>query len=386
MRILVLTFYYKPDLSAGSFRTTALVNELQNIISDHDSVEIISTLPNRYNSFNEEALEVEQIDNILINRIKLGEHKSGFIDQSILFLKFAFKVLQLVRKREKYDVVYATSGRLMTAFLAALISNRQKAKLFLDIRDIFVDTLKSVFKNSKLKIAIPFIKIIEKYTVNSATHINLVSKGFGQYFLSLNPKIPYSFYTNGIDNIFLDFDFQKENESSKKIITYAGNIGEGQGLEKIIPHMAEKLSNDYEIHIVGDGGSKEKLINAVEGMDNVKLFDPVNRTKLLEVYKNSDFLFLHLNDYDAFKKVIPSKLFEYAVTNKHIIAGVGGYAEEFIKENLPDTILFKPCDIEGFMKAFTNFEEEKTIERTEFIEKFNRKSLMNKMAQKVYDL
>ena len=143
--------------------------------------------------------------------------------------------------------------------------------------------------------------------------------------------------------------------NEKTIITYAGNIGEGQGLEKIIPDMAKKLGDYYEIHIIGDGGRKKVLIENLKEIHNVKLFEPVNRKKLLEIYKNSDILFLHLNDYEAFKKVLPSKLFEYATTNKFIIAGVGGYAKEFIEQNITDAIVFVPCNVNDFYEKFKKF-------------------------------
>ena len=386
MRILVLSFYYEPDLSAGSFRTTALVKELSKKISKDDVVEVITTMPNRYKSFTDQALEYEKNNNIIINRINLGTHKGGFIDQSILFMEFVFKVMNIVRKRDKYDIVYATSSRLMTAFLGALISNRQKSKLFLDLRDIFTDTLESVFAKSKLRYIIPLFKKIEKYTINSATQINLVSKGFEEYFLNINNTIKYSFYSNGIDDIFLNYDFKKDDISSKKIITYAGNIGEGQGLEKIIPTMAKKLGDEYEIHIVGDGGIKNKLIQKLKGIENVKLFDPVNRDTLLRMYKSSDFLFLHLNDYEAFKKVLPSKVFEYATTNKFIIAGVGGYAKEFIENNIENSIVFNPCDSDDFYDKFIKVDLNVNIDRKEFINKFSRSSIMNKLSKEVYNL
>lgn len=384
MRILILSFYYEPDLSAGSFRTTSLIKELSKQLSQNDTVDIITTMPNRYKSFMDKALEFEEKDNIKTHRINLGTHKGGFLDQSILFIKFALNVIKIVRLQDKYDVIYATSGRLMTAFLGALIANKQKSRLVLDIRDIFVDTLKSVFKNSKLKFSIPFIKIIERYTVNSANHINLVSKGFEQYFMSINNEISYSYHTNGIDDIFLKYNFEKGNSSIKKIITYAGNIGEGQGLEKIIPIMAKKLGATYEIHIVGDGGIKYKLIQELNGIKNVKLFDPVNREKLLEIYKNSDFLFLHLNDYEAFKKVLPSKLFEYAATNKYIIAGVSGYAKEFIEENITHSFVFNPCDIDCFYNKFININKDIHIDRKEFNNNFKRNNIMNKLSKKIY--
>ncbi|MBT5491154.1 glycosyltransferase family 4 protein [bacterium] len=386
MRILVLSFYYAPDLSAGSFRTTALVNELQKISSTNDVIDVITTMPNRYKSFNNEALEYEKKNNIHINRIDLGAHKGGFISQSILFLKFIFKVRNILKNRDKYDVVYTTSSRLMTAFLGAIIANKQKSKLFLDLRDIFTDTLESVFAKSKLRYIIPLFKYIEKYTINSASKINLVSKGFEQYFLNLNDKVEYSYYPNGIDDIFLNYDFTNINKNNKQIITYAGNIGEGQGLDKIIPHMAKALGISYEIHIIGDGGIKDKLIEQLKGIENVKLFDPVNRDKLLEIYKNSDFLFLHLNDYEAFKKVLPSKLFEYGATNKKIIAGVGGYAQEFIEENIDNAIVFKPCDIDDFKEKFNNYIFDKQIQRNKFKEQFSRKNIMKELADKVYNI
>ncbi len=283
MRILVLSFYYAPDLCAGSFRTTAFVEELKKQVNLDDKIEIITAMPNRYGSFNEDAKEFEKFaDNIEINRIDLGTHKSGFVDQSKLFLKFAWQVIKLLKKREKYDIVYVTSSRLMTAFLGSLVANRQKSKLYLDIRDIFTDTLESVFLKSKLRYVIPIFRRIEKYTINSATHINLVSKGFEKYFKNINNNISYSFYTNGIDDVFLEYDFTQDKKNEKIIITYAGNIGEGQGLEKIVPDIAKKLGDHYEIHIIGDGGRKKALIENLKDIENVKLFDPVIRIKLLE--------------------------------------------------------------------------------------------------------
>ncbi|MFV7790556.1 glycosyltransferase family 4 protein [Aliarcobacter lanthieri] len=387
MRILVLSFYYTPDLCAGSFRTTAFIEELKKQINFEDKVEIVTAMPNRYESFSEDAKEFEKLaENIEINRINLGTHKSGFVDQSKLFLKFVWEVFKLIRQRKKYDIVYATSSRLMTAFLGSLIANKQKAKLYLDIRDIFTDTLESVFAKSKLKYIIPIFKQIEKYTINSSNHVNLVSKGFEKYFKDINNNISYSFYTNGIDDIFLSYNFTKLTENKKKIITYAGNIGEGQGLEKIIPDMARKLGNEYEIHIIGDGGRKKALIENLKEINNVKLFDPVSRIKLLEIYKNSDILFLHLNDYEAFKKVLPSKLFEYATTNKFIIAGVGGYAREFVEDNITDSIVFKPCNIDDFYEKFKKVERFVDINRISFIKKFKRENIMQKMAKEVHEL
>src|SRR5690606_33202754 len=119
-------------------------------------------------------------------------------------------------------------------------------------------------------------------------------------------------------------------------------IGEGQGLHIIVPQAAHRLGDSYKFVIIGDGGAKGKLKAELDRLQvsNVELRAPVKRAELLEIYREADVLFLHLNDYDAFKKVLPSKIFELGAYDKPIIAGVAGFANEFIKKNIPNRILF----------------------------------------------
>ncbi|MGM0496750.1 MAG: glycosyltransferase family 4 protein, partial [Bacteroidota bacterium] len=117
---------------------------------------------------------------------------------------------------------------------------------------------------------------------------------------------------------------------------------------------------------------------------NVKVFSPVSRDELKKIYRESDYLFLHLNDYEAFKKVLPSKIFEYGAVEKPVIAGVSGYSAQFIKQNLPSWIVFEPTNLEDFKKEF---EKEKNLlpDNTVFKQKFNRTNIMNKLVEKVID-
>src|SRR5699024_469190 len=100
------------------------------------------------------------------------------------------------------------------------------------------------------------------------------------------------------------------------------------------------------------------------------------------VYADADYLFVHLNDYEAFKKVLPSKLFELATYRKPIIAGVGGYAAQFIKENIENTILFEPCNIDELVKLLESTAYQQ-IERTAFIKKYKRSSISHEMAKTI---
>ena len=46
MKILFLSYYYPPDLSAGSFRAEALISGLSKI--KNIDIDLLTTFPNRY--------------------------------------------------------------------------------------------------------------------------------------------------------------------------------------------------------------------------------------------------------------------------------------------------------------------------------------------------
>ena len=146
-RILYLSFYFEPDLCAGSFRNTPLAKELANAVGDEGEVHVITTYPNRYHSFKQDALLFETQDNLLIHRIKIPSHKSGIIDQARSFVTFFIGTFKIARKN-KYDLVFASSSRLFTAFLGKLLSVLKHTPLYLDIRDIFVDTINEIGRAS----------------------------------------------------------------------------------------------------------------------------------------------------------------------------------------------------------------------------------------------
>ncbi|WP_144393543.1 glycosyltransferase family 4 protein [Pleionea sediminis] len=385
MKILILSFYFKPDLCAGSFRTTALVDSM--LLEDQKiKIDVLTTMPNRYSSYTAEAEEFERDERINIFRIELPSHKSGMLDQAKSFLRFYLEVLRIVKDR-KYDLIFATSSRLFTAFLGARISRRLRVPLYLDIRDIFIDTINDVLNNRLYKPLILVIKIIEKYTFSRVQKVNLVSRGFLSYFEERFNSLNYDFFTNGIDDEFLlgtkrYAELSSEQSTKKKVILYAGNIGEGQGLHRVVPKLALKVGDDFMIRVIGDGGRRKALENAVENLNNVELLPPMTRENLTKEYVNADVLFLHLNDYSAFEKVLPSKVFEYAAIGKPILAGVSGYAATFINENISNAGVFYPCDEVAAIQQLSklNF---CNVDRANFVEKYRRKSIMKNMANSI---
>lgn len=389
MRILILSFYYPPDLCAGSFRAKALVEGLRAEGSLDLSIEVLTTRPNRYQSHQAEAPDLEESPGLRIRRFHLPSHKSGMADQAKAFIAFARQAWTETRGG-KWDLVLATSSRLMTAALGAQIARRSRTPLYLDIRDLFTDTMNDLLGASPLRHLLPLFRALEKRTLSGADRVNVVSAGFLPHLRALAPTQHYATFTNGIDDEFLSLDFTKpEDAQGLPLVVYAGNMGEGQGLHRIVPQAARLMAGKARFRLIGDGGRRAQLEKALadEGVDNVELFSAMPRSELYDHYRAADVLFLHLNDHPAFRKVLPSKLFEYGAMGKPVLAGVAGYPAEFLRAELPGCEVFAPCDAEGMAAALHRIFAAPAMGQGEaFCSKFARRSIMRDMARDVLAL
>jgi hypothetical protein len=385
---LVLSFYFRPDLCAGSFRASTLVDSLLEILPAGASIDVITTAPNRYSTFTQEVAAVETAGPLTIRRIALPTHRSDVLGQSRAFLHFA-RCANRNAANVPYDIVFATSSRLMTAALGAWIARRTRARLYLDIRDIFVDTIGDVFPKIA-GVLRPPLSVVERWTMRRADRINLVSRGFEGYFRSRYPDRSYAWFTNGIDDEFMRTDWSLKaaaNANRPLLVVYAGNIGEGQGLHAILPQLAQRLGSRVHLRVIGDGGRRELLLDRLRqaGVHNVEVLPPMPRAALLEAYLSADILFLHLNAYAAFEKVLPSKIFEYAALGKPIWAGVAGYAASFIATEVPNAAVFAPCNVSEAIEKLDGLILQDQPRR-DFVARYARRNIARAMADDIVKL
>ena len=381
MRILLLTFYYPPDLCAGAFRSAQLVPALQQQLPQNAHIDIITTQPHRYSSYRPNALNVEQHPGLTIYRVAIPAVANNWLGQMRTFTRYARGAIKQVRNTD-YQLVFGTSSRLLTATLGAYIACKKKCPFYFDSRDIFVDTIGDVLPKPITKPVTSIFSLLERWTVKQAAVVNLVSAGFKPYYQARYPKKEYRYFTNCIPAELIQPPTAIASQPSQPItVLYAGNIGVGQGLHNIIPLLAKQLQQRVRFRIIGDGNSKPILQQnlAASSCDNVELLAPLPRPQLLAEYQRADVLLVHLNDVDAFKKVLPSKLFEYAATGKPIWAGVAGYAADFVVQEIDNAAIFAPCNVEQAVSALDQLALS-PVKRTAFIEQFSCQSVMRKMA------
>jgi len=379
-KILYLSYYFEPDIRAGLYRSESFVQELAHQVQGMATIDVIATQPNLQSPFNLESPPCEEEGNYTIKRIAIPNQGSGVQSQLKPYLSFYRKTKKLI-KNTKYDLVVVSTPNLLTAYLGYSVAKKNNVPLYLDIRDLLMKNIEEEWQNSWFKrMLLPRLFKLEKKVLDYAAHINLISGGFIPYFEKFVHR-SYSTFPDGIDGLFLNISESTHLPTQIKTVTYSGNIGEEQGLHQIIPQTAKELGSGYRFKIIGDGSKRQQLIDEVTklGVNNVEILPPINREALKDIYNQSDFLFMHLDDAYASETELPVKIFELAAFDKPIIAGVTGFAREFMNDNVVNSILFNPNDVNEMVKQLNQYTY-KNVPRREFIWRFSKKKINAEMA------
>ena len=142
MNILIFSYNFPPDIGAGSFRISALADELA-LNKEVKTLTVITATPNRYNTHTPKWTKNDK-EQYKIIRFWVPRLPSKFIFSAIAYSFFFIQALiYSAFFFKKINIVFATSSRSMTIFLGSLVSYIIRADLIIDIRDIFSETFTS---------------------------------------------------------------------------------------------------------------------------------------------------------------------------------------------------------------------------------------------------
>ncbi len=203
------------------------------------------------------------------------------LGQSRAFGRYARGALR-ARGRAPLRLVCATSSRLMTAALGAWIARRQQARLYLDIRDIFVDTIGDLLPPPLSRGgACACSRAIESWTVRRADRVNLVSPGFAEYFRGRYGERPFAWFTNGIDEEFLAVAPAAAPAAVGTRPAHDGRCTQGTSAPvrrctRSCRGWRGALHGRARFVVIGDGGRRRALEQALRAAaaDNVELLPP----------------------------------------------------------------------------------------------------------------
>lgn len=274
--------------------------------------------------------DLNQIQHLInIDNIKLFSSSFFFTKQRILFkvtnllIFFIFSLWSIFKlKKNKIDTIISTSPPLITFIIGYVAKLTFNCKFILETRDIWSDSLKDlgIIKNSFL---IFLIKSYENFFYKRSTSLVSVSNNIKN---KLNFHKDHYVITNFTPIDFVKYHYSKDTFKNKYYnksninILYLGTLGLSHEFDNFISTLNK--FDCFNLNIVGEGLSKDKIINKIElGIyknTNINNYT-TNFNEIINYYMKADFCLIILKNINIFKTVIPSKLFEYSFFKKPIL-------------------------------------------------------------------
>lgn len=334
MKVLVISFYYYPELGAAPSRMTSLVEGLKKEGID---VDVLTTLPNYpkgkiFQGYRKKISVKEKINDINIYRYWTYASVSknpilrawGMMSYSLIMWLFALK-----RKLIKgYDCVIVQSPPLFVSYSATVLFKKLfRRKLILNISDLWPISaieLGVIKEGSRIHKVFSYI---ERFVYRNVDGIlgqsNEILKHITQFE---SPK--EKFLYRNLQRYEIAQYIKKRNKPVK--IVYAGLLGIAQNILGIIENIDFKAIG-AEFHLYG-GGNQTSLIE-----DYLKTHDT---NVYYHGYVSKNEIANELAKYDAsivplvvqIKGAVPSKIFDLLPMGIPILFGGGGEGADIVKQ------------------------------------------------------
>src|SRR5699024_8433200 len=304
-----------------------------------------------------------------VHRVQLpNTENKGFLGYIYLYLSFMIKSIvkgYLAGRKQKPDVIWASSPPIFVGLSGWVVAKLLGAKFALDIRDIWPASAVAAGQISDSGFAYTMGRWMEKFLYRSADVISCVATPMQQYirqYTSIKVEVIYNGVevpADSMDSSSVDADVLEETSTtngSHKIL-YAGNFGHVQQLDLLIDAVADLrdtgLQQNWEVFFLGGGAKKEKLKELVRShglTERIHFLDPVPKEEVFDYLQAADVLFIHLQDSEVLRLTIPSKVFDYMLANRPLLAGIEGEGKDIINA-VEGNYIFKPGSKKSLKQA-----------------------------------
>ena len=359
-RVLFLTITYPPLLHSGARLYSELVEDLQK---NSFYVTVITSKPQRYVANNEKRVpKTEKLNGIEIFRlsaIPLPKHiplLRGF-EHFFIALQYWLKGRFLT----PYDTVIVSSPPLPLALVGIKLARKWKGKAIVIIQDLYPQTAidLGLLKNRFL---ISLAQRIEQWVYKNADFITVHSEGNREYVVGCGADservvvipnwVDLEKYKPGPSkNSFR----KKYNLESSFLVSYAGVIGFGQGVDDILKaaSILEKKIPSFSLILAGGGvklKNMKKFSNEL-GLKKVYFLPHLPEEEYIQLLQASDVCLVTLNK-NLLTPVVPGKLQCIMAVGRPVICSTPPTSDaKRIIENSEAGIWVNAGDYEALAKA-----------------------------------
>ena len=283
--------------------------------------DLYNFLKSRFVTFSKESVTLKMLTNLkilFVPCLKIKNYNKFLRGISEFFMSY---ILWYKTKKEIYSfkptslIVYSPS--IFFGYFCRKIKHNFKVKCLCILRDLFpywaidVGYIKNLFiKKFLILILKKFLSNFHYIGLESKTNVKLMKSRFNKNF----------FYLPNWVNL-KNFKFNKINNTKKFNFVFAGNIGGGQDIEKVLKFIS-LIPNDFlnKFYIIGGGMTSYKIqkANLAHLKKKVIFKNKVSQENYIKFLKKMDFGIISLNE--KIRSVnFPGRLFSYLMANKPAI-------------------------------------------------------------------
>jgi len=362
-KILVITQYYPPDITAAAFR----IKETAEILTLHNhKVTIITAEPHKSKLVADSYSKGLEAD---IIRTPIFKYKNGGkLNYLLHYASFMFAAIfsGIFSRAGNVDVVLATSPPLFVGIAGYLLAKFKHALFVFDVRDIWPDSAVSAGQLSAGGLLFRLAKKVEVWLYRNANLVTCVAEPMADYIRTYTDKVLVVY--NGVPARYCSIEPSKHNRISEAMtpdkinVAYVGNMGRCQDVGLIVRAALElkgEGKDNIRFFLIGDGVERSQLeqIAKEHGLNNVIIDGPVRKTEAFEIMLNATALFLQLKADATLEKTIPSKVFDYLAVGKPILYGIEGEGRQIL-EKTQGNLYFQPGSLPSFLESLKAFERD----------------------------
>jgi len=353
LRILVLSQYFPPDITAAAYR----IGDTYRLLSARGhQVKVITSTPHKGGIDAASSRDVV-VDDVIRVKVKPLESRSSiaYLGQFFGFALRSFVAALRLRRTFRYDVVWASSPPLPVAIPSILLRAILRVPVVLDIRDIWPESAVNIGKLRRGSIMERCGSLLERLAYRFCDGLTCVSKPMKRY-LSKRTSRPVEVVYNGAPQSQID---ESGVAPDPRVFCYAGNLGYAQGLDGVIRAFSMFCASapgrgEYRLNLIGTGAVEAELRALAEELgivSQVHFLGVKPKCEAIRLMSAAGATLIPLVDSAAFGMTVPSKVFDCMALGRPIIASIRGEGREIL-ESTGANVVVDPGDVPALAAAF----------------------------------
>jgi len=364
---------------------------------DHSSKKYIKVRP-------EERFTVENYDGVRFVWLNTIPYYGNDWRRILNMISYGVRILSVCRRIEKPNVIIGSSVHPFAVLAAWWLARRYKTRFIFEVRDLWPQTAVEMEAIRATGIPAKVLYAWEKFMYKKAEKIIILLPNAKEYIekCGIDPQ-KIVWIPNGVD--LEQFDKSEHFNSSSEIaeafrkykdkfkVVYTGAHGPANGLEIVIDaaSLLFKKSADIHFFLIGDGTEKKRLIRKAQEKHagNIIFLDPVPKSQISSVLRQSDLLMFCLRNLEIYKYGISlNKMYDYFASRKPVI--MSGDVIDNIIQDAGAGITIEPENPEALAKGIVKILEMAPEERQKvgangraYVEKYHNTRVLADILEKI---